>query len=244
VLQQLPASADNDVRSILHFVSRLVDIGFEASGSPLLINAGNIGFTFVSVLNRRFDDATKSAVLHSFARHAGFWFRDSGLLDGLQAAGISAAIIRILSEPLVETDLVLALVIADHLVPASPLSFFQADPDLRVLGHILQRQELEPYTHQRCATVMLRLIQHLPEEERGHVLDETRVIAETTKLLMADEQVERYMIEDWFEIIGGIAETHWAKLNASTFLDALQSSARAHGITTIPDWFSRRDHPS
>ena len=239
MLHQLhPGSVDNDVKSILHLISRLIDIGIEPSGTPVPTNSREAGTILVDILRRTGADETKSAVLHSLARHAGFWFREDELLSSLQAAGINATIISLLSEPVSESELVLVLVIADHLALSSPLSFVQADLDLHAFDSILRRQELEPYTHQRCATVMLRLVQHLPAGDRGQVLDRSQVISFVIRSLTADNQVEPYMIEEWLEMGSSIAETHWAKLSESGFLDALQSAAMAHGIVTPAAWIS------
>ena len=239
MLHQLhPGSVDNDVKSILHLIGRLVDIGIEPSGSPFPTNPGEAGIVLVDILRRTGSDQTKSAVLHALARQAGFWFREGELLISLQAAGINATIISLLSEPVSESELVLVLAIADRLALSSPLSFVQADIDLNAFDSILRRQELESYTHQRCATIMLRLIQHLPAEDRGRVLDRSQVIAFAIRSLTADNQVEQYMIEEWLEMGSIIAETHWAKLSESGFLDALQSAATAHGIVASAAWIS------
>ena len=242
VMRQIhPDSADNDVKSMLHLISRLIDIGIEASLSPFVTNIGDVGVTLVNFLKRTGCDETKSAVLHSLARHAGFWFHETELLHSLQTAGISATILDLLSNPIAESDLLLVLVIVDHLVIASPLPFIEADPDLQAFDFILRRHDLDSYTQQRCATVMLRLLQHLSGEDKERVLGKSHIIDFVTQTLAASHQVERYVIEEWLELGRTIAATHRAKLSESGFLDALRSAASAHGIVTSVDWFSTLD---
>ena len=228
---------DNEFKSILHLINRLVDIGIGPPGSLLLSSKEEFGVVLVNLLERTGSNETKAAVLYSLARHAGFWFYEGELCSGLQAAGINTTILGLLSGLIPESELELVLAIAYHLALASPLSFVQADPNLQAFESILQRRELEPRIRQRCATIMLCLIQHLQGEDGGRVLDSSQVIAFAIATLTADDQVEQYIVEEWLEMSQSIAKTHRAKLNESGFLDALRSAATTHGII-MPDWIS------
>ena len=135
-------------KSILHLISRLIDTGIGLSLSHSVANIGHAGITLVDLLRRARSDETKSVVLHSLARHAGCWFHKQELLRSLHAAGINVTVIDHLSKLLAESaesDLLLVLLIADHLATASPRPFIKADPDLQVFNSILQLHDLESY---------------------------------------------------------------------------------------------------
>jgi len=233
---------DDKLKSILHLINRLVEKpeSLESLLVPSSSDLDEVGVVLVNVLKRTESQETKAVVLDSLARNAGFWFHEGTLCNGLQSAGINTTIFGLVSGLIPESELYSVLTIAYYLPLASPLSFVNSN--LQAFESILRHQELEPRTRQQCATVMLRLIQHLQGEDRGRVLDSSQVIAFVIATLTADDQVEQHIITEWLEMSQSIAKTHRAKLSESGLLDALRSAATAH-VIIVPDWLSN-DHIS
>jgi hypothetical protein len=221
-----PGCTDVDVKPMLHLISRLIDIDGDTTVLAPLENAEEIGRSIVDVLRCSSQEEAQLAMLQSFARHAGFWFERSGLLRSFESAGVADAVVRLLSGPLSEADLRLALIVADHLAPSLPVQIIQADPQLIGLESILKRRELEPYTRQLCATVTLRLVQHLSEDYRSQVIARSQFLQLATDMLLEGIEFEDYVIEDWRIMGQSIAETHQEELAVIDFLVALRSAAR------------------
>jgi hypothetical protein len=238
ITQLRPGHPDDDLMSILNAINRLIDIQGETAALDPPKNCRAIGKSLVGVLARSESDALQLAVLQSLARHAGFWFERGGLNDGLISEGICGAIISLLSSDrsLPEDSLTLPLVITDHIAPVSPMSLLQADPGLSTLNSMLKCTDLGPYTHQRCISVMLRIVQHLPTANRVDVLKRSEFLRTAVRILEDDLEVGEYLIKDWCEMSEVISRTHATILADSGFLCALRKSARDHGYGAAAEW--------
>jgi len=237
VAQLLTSHADHDIKTTLHMISRLIDIEGEATALPPLEKTDRIGKTLVDVLrDSHANNDVQLAVLQSFASRADFWFRRSGLLENLVSAGINEAMVRLLLSPLPETSLTLVLVITNHLAPTSPLQLLQADPQLAALESILKRRELEPYTRQQAATVILHLLLHLSAEHRTQALNGSEFFTLARDVLKDNVEIEEYVIEDWCEMSRSIAKTHQRELVLSGFLAELQKVAKEYGRKEMVEW--------